>query len=203
MANGHGLSSNYRVAHFKASNAFGVFLKMWLKCRLVNELQYIWLLIHVYSKNMDGVNHFVLFSKLMNRNVPINIVILLSSWYGKSVDIVNWHGTFSHKFSLSAGVRHGGCHSPILFSIHVNVLIEKILKTDLGCHINLINFGIVMYADDLILVSSSISQMQKMVDLCVNVLDELDLKINVNKAACIRVGARFCEFLCQRYNWRY
>ena len=50
-----------------------------------------------------------------------------------------------------------------------------------------------MYADDLILVSSSISQMQKMVDICVNVHDELDLKINVNKSACIRVGARFAN----------
>ena len=80
------------------------------------------------SKAFDRVNHFSLFSKLMNRNVPINIVNLLSSWYGKSVGIVNWHGTFSHKFSLSAGVRQGGCLSPILFSIHVNVLIEKILQ---------------------------------------------------------------------------
>ena len=85
-------------------------------------------------------------------------VYLNSNEYGKSFGIVNWHGTFPYKFSLSAGMRQGRCLFPISFSIHMNVLIEKILQTDLGCHFNLINFGIVMYADDLITVSSSISQ---------------------------------------------
>ncbi len=48
-----------------------------------------------------------------------------------------------------------------------------------------------MYADDLVLISSSVSEMQIMIDVCTNELDSLDLQINVKKSTCIRIGKRF------------
>ena len=33
------------------------------------------------SKAFDKINHLKLFSKLMDRNVPVNIILLLISWY--------------------------------------------------------------------------------------------------------------------------
>jgi len=48
-----------------------------------------------------------------------------------------------------------------------------------------------MYADDLILLSISLTQLQQLIDLCAIELDECGLSVNVRKTACIRIGPRF------------
>jgi hypothetical protein len=47
-----------------------------------------------------------------------------------------------------------------------------------------------MYADDLILLSISISDMQELVNMCHNFFNNVGLKINLNKSCCLRVGCR-------------
>lgn len=47
-----------------------------------------------------------------------------------------------------------------------------------------------MYADDLLLLSLSISELQIMIDICVAELGLIDMVLNVNKSTCIRVGKR-------------
>ena len=123
--------------------------------------------------------------------MPVNVIMILVDWYKNSVGTVNWKGFLSSSFPLQAGVRQGGCISPINFAILVDDVITAIHNSGLGCHINNINFGILMYADDLVLVSASIFKLQLMVDICLGEFNSLDLKINVKKSACIRIGKNF------------
>ena len=92
-------------------------------------------------------------------------------------------------------MRQGGCLSPVLFSILIDGLICSICGSDLGCHIGSLNFSILMYADDLVLLSASIRHLQLMIDTCVRELHELDLSINVKKSTCNRFGSRV-SFIC-------
>jgi len=48
-----------------------------------------------------------------------------------------------------------------------------------------------MYADDIILMSISISDLQKMLDICADEFCKLDMCVNASKSSRIRVGARF------------
>ena len=80
---------------------------------------------------------------------------------------------------------------PINLAILVDDVITAIHNSGLGCQINNINFGILMYADDLILVSASIFKLQVMVNICLEEFNSLDLQINVKKSACIRIGKNF------------
>jgi len=48
-----------------------------------------------------------------------------------------------------------------------------------------------MYAGDLLLLSISLSDMQALVNLCVKEFYQLGMEVNVNKSACLRIGARF------------
>ena len=59
--------------------------------------------------------------------------------------------------------------------------------------VTLINFDFnsFMYADDLILLSISVGDLQKLINICRVTLTSLDLSINVNKCNCIRIGPRF------------
>jgi hypothetical protein len=51
--------------------------------------------------------------------------------------------------------------------------------------------GILMYADDLVLISSSLRGLQGMIDLCISELNSLDLVINAKKSVCLRIGKNY------------
>ena len=48
-----------------------------------------------------------------------------------------------------------------------------------------------MFADDLILISISVTDLQKMLNVCSNVFSKLDLPINERKCECMRIGPRY------------
>jgi len=45
-----------------------------------------------------------------------------------------------------------------------------------------------MYADDLVLLSASVSVLQKMVDVCKHEMTYLDMKFNTSKSMVLRIG---------------
>jgi len=53
-----------------------------------------------------------------------------------------------------------------------------------------------MYADDVILLSISVSDLQLMFNVCADTLKQLDLPINVTKSHCLRIVPRF-NSLCR------
>jgi len=53
-----------------------------------------------------------------------------------------------------------------------------------------------MYADDLILLSPSIAELQAMIDVCYHELGEINLGLNVNKSACLRIVKRCFTKYC-------
>ena len=87
--------------------------------------------------------------------------------------------------------------SPVLFSIYVNDLLDKFAK--FGCYFKGIPVSAIMYADDLVLLSSSICELQNMLNICSSELTLLDLQVNVKKCSAIRIGNRYkdkCTELC-------
>jgi len=83
---------------------------------------------------------------------------LIMNWYSKLYSCVRWNGVFSDFFKVSCGVRQGGIMSPILFNLYVDDLIELLGDSGYGCYVSKTFIGCIMYADDLILVSPTISQ---------------------------------------------
>jgi len=75
------------------------------------------------SKAFDKLNHYALFIKLMDRNVPLVILNVLVYWYSMCSAVVRWDSMFSTVVQLQCGVRHGGVLSPVLFALYVNDLI--------------------------------------------------------------------------------
>ena len=50
-----------------------------------------------------------------------------------------------------------------------------------------------MYADDMVLLSSSVCEMQEMINICVAEISELDLKFNGSKSCLLRFGVRYAN----------
>jgi len=143
------------------------------------------------SKAFDRVNHYCLLDKLIDRRIPVSFILLLECWYCKLFIHVRWCDTLSDRVQLRAGVRQGSTLSPIFFSIYVDVILITLHNSKFGCHIRGMFAGAFMYADDLLLVSANVTELQKMIGLCKAVLDDIGMLINVNKTMCMRVGAKF------------
>ena len=102
-----------------------------------------------------------------------------------------WNGVFSNPYTSSAGVRQGGVLSPYLFACYVDDIILTLVNNCLGCHIGLQCMYVLMYADDLMLISGSLSQLQAMINICTAELESLDLTVNVRKSICMRIGESY------------
>jgi len=143
------------------------------------------------SKAFDKLNRYGLFIKLMNRGCPMVLINILDCWFSKIFACVRW-GDFTSGFvPLICGTRQGGVASPTLFAVFINDIIVKLEKSSLGCHIHFVCFNAFMYADDLLLLSLTVKDLQKMIDICQSELDWLDMKVNAKKSVCIRIGQRY------------
>ena len=148
------------------------------------------------SKAFDLVDFSQLFSKLKHRIGSIFIRLLAYVYIFQSC-CVDWAGVKSKHFSVACGIRQGAVLSPILFSIYIDDLFQVLASSGFGCHINNFYYGIVGYADDLVLLSPNLHGLQCMFDIANSFLDNLGLKISVNqldphksKTKCLAFGLK-------------
>lgn len=140
------------------------------------------------SKAFDRLNFWVLFQKLLDRNLPPIIVRLLAFWYTNQKFIVRWGSTTSSAFGVSNGVRQGGVLSPYLFNVYMDGLSAILNQSNIGCVINNVSFNHFMYADDTVLVAPSAMGLQKLICLCENYADSCEVIFNSMKSKymCVR-----------------
>jgi len=67
---------------------------------------------------------------------------------------------------VKSGIRQGGILCPIFFNIYMDVLLNTLKSSEYGCHLGKTFVGCIAYADDLILLSASVCDLQKMLTIC-------------------------------------
>ena len=122
------------------------------------------------SKAFDKVNHKGLFTKLMKRHIPTELLELLENWLLVSSTCVKWGDSWSCVFMVSSGVRQGSVLSPLLFAVYVD---------DIGkLHNSRVGKFVVLYADDILLLAPSVTVLQELLRACEHELEATDMSIN-------------------------
>ena len=99
--------------------------------------------------------------------------------------------------------------SPYLFAVYVDNVITTVEHKRLGCLYKSVWVSIIMYADDIVLLSPSVTALHELLHVCEGVLQNLDLFINPKKSVCVCTGPRYnmcndpgsCVW-CQFVVWR-
>jgi hypothetical protein len=105
------------------------------------------------------------------------------------------NGSFSYWFSVRSGVRQGSVLSPALFTVFMNLFIVCIRSANLGCYINRTLVSCVLYADDIIFLSASLTVLQKMLNIATETAASMLLEFNAKKSICIAFGPRLPQTL--------
>ena len=153
--------------------------------------------IHHYNKNgsavyvcgldaekaFDSCNWGILFEKLYYRkNIPLSIVNVIKSLYANSSARVKYGNKYSYEFMLSQGVRQGSVLSPHCYNEYTDDLLRKIENfSEYGTTLHGQYTGILMYADDIILMSPTISGLRKLIEQVTKISQENCINFNADK----------------------
>ncbi|XP_075987821.1 uncharacterized protein LOC142984239 [Anticarsia gemmatalis] len=88
----------------------------------------------------------------------------------------------SNEYRLECGVRQGGLSSPRLFNLYVNRLICELSNTNVGCFIDGQCVNNISYADDMVLLSPSISALRRLLNICEDYAVAHGLRYNATKS---------------------
>ncbi len=134
------------------------------------------------SKAFDKVNHWSLFKKLLLCGLPAVVVRILLTWYANQLFYIRWGNTVSCGFNVINGVRQGSIISPVFFNIYVNDLSCTLQSTRLGCNLNGTQINHLLYADDTVLIASTPSALQGLINICIDFAACNEITYNAKKS---------------------
>jgi len=136
------------------------------------------------TKAFDRISFQTLFVKLCTTGISGVILRFLLYMYMHQQSCVSWNGCSSVKFNVSNGVRQGSVLSPILFGFYMEDLIKKVIKSNMGCKIGNIFTGILVYADDIILLAPKRQALQHLIDTCGQYANQHNLLFSTHVDPC-------------------
>ncbi len=144
------------------------------------------------SKTFDSINHWLLFDKLLKREMPCYIVRILVYWCRTQTMYVQWASC--EYSSFTNGVRQGGILSPKLFIVYMDGLSDQLNDSNIGDNFGsgqLVNH--IRYADDMCLLSFSSAGMQKLLNIYDQYSNDHDLIYNSKNTMCMYFITKSCK----------
>jgi len=147
-----------------------------------------WLCFIDVKKAYDTVWLPGLWKRLYDDGIKGPIWKLLQNWYqGVESSVITPLG-LSKKFPLQVGVRQGSVLSPTLYSLFVSPIVEILKKRGLGVKMMEVWMGILMYADDMVLIAESREELQEMLKEVERFSCEFRFELSVEKTEVMLIG---------------
>ena len=140
-----------------------------------------------FKKAFDLVNRDFLLHKLQQLGIDGNFYFSIKSLYTHTRSRVQVNDKMTEWFSVDQGVRQGDSLSPTLFSLYLNDLAIAIKTMNNGVNVGGKNISILLYADDIVLLAPTETNLQKMLDYVYTWCNKWGMSINPNKTQILHV----------------
>ena len=134
------------------------------------------------SKAFDKIDRNILWSIILDLPLPKQFTFILIKFYDVCMAFVECNGILSTMFLTILGVKQGGVVSPRLFALYICELISIVDDSKIGAALGKILLNIMLYADDIILVSYARACLQRLLDLVSDFGIRREIKFNPDKS---------------------
>jgi hypothetical protein len=157
-----------------------------------------------FKKAFDSVNRRNLWNILQKHGVRGKMYRAIKCMYDVVKARVRVGGDLTECFMCPRGLKQGEICSPILFSLLINELVDEVIsrgKHGVILSLDLIELLIMLFADDVVLLSYSVIGLQRQLNILRDTAKELDLVVNLSKSNVIvfRKGG----YLALREKWYF
>lgn len=133
-----------------------------------------------YKKAFDTVSHSSIWTALQAQKVEQKYIDIISNIYKSSTAKIKLEST-GPTFSIGRGVKQGDPLSPKLFISLLESIIKRLNWEKTGLNINGKYLSHLCFADDLVLLSESSTQLQSMIDSLNTASKQVGLEMNLSK----------------------
>ena len=142
-----------------------------------------------YAKAFDSIDRPCLWKILRHYGIPNKIVNIIKSMYTGGAGSVMFKGKLSPPFEIKTGVKQGCLLSPFLFLLVIDWIMKSCDPKD-GIQWTLREqLNDLDYADDIGLLSSNRTQMQRKTNKISEISGKVGLRINTQKTKILRINA--------------
>ena len=142
-----------------------------------------------FAKAFDSLDRNLLWNKLANM-IGLGKGKFMNSLYSLYSNVqacVKVNDRYTNWFQVSCGLKQGCILSPLLFSMYINDLASDLEQLNMGIRIGGQQVAIMMYADDIVLLSSSPEGLQHMADRLYSWCSTWKLQVNLDKTKIMHV----------------
>ena len=115
----------------------------------------------------------------MKRNLPVAFLDLLENWLQNCFSCIKWNHVFQMFLLLDLVFVRVQSYRHFICNLFIPVFRSLIPR-----------YFVVMYADDMLLITPFVRELQRLFQACKWELNNIDMCINVKKPCCIRIGRR-------------
>ena len=105
------------------------------------------------TKAFDLCKFSILFSRILDKDVPPIVVRCLMFMYTDQHGWFKWGKANSEKFCIKNGTQQGAILSPVFWAIYCDFRIKDLRVLGVGAHVGGIFMGVPCYADDVVMIA--------------------------------------------------
>jgi hypothetical protein len=145
------------------------------------------------EKAFDRIDRTLLLHKLLTNGINGNVYKIIKSIYQETTCCIKINDMLTNWFETESGVLQGDTLSPTLFNVFINDLVSEVNMLNKGIPIGDHNLSILLYADDIVIMSDCEENLQIMLNTIYNWSYRNMIKFNEKKSNVI-------HFRKQRYD---